>query len=54
MEHTYTELHRAQLAERLLDADRYRRGRRAVLAHRLSRRAERANERARLAVDRSL
>lgn len=54
MEHTYADLNRVQMAERLVEADRQRRGRRAEVARRMSRRAERAAQRARLAVDRSL
>ena len=54
MEHIYADLNRVHLAERLDEADRQRRGRRVQLARRLSRRAERAAQRARLAVDRSL
>lgn len=54
MEHMYADLHRVQLAERLMEADRQRRGRRVALVGRTSRRAERAAQRARLAVDRSL
>lgn len=54
MDHIYVDLHRVHLAERLVEADRQRRGRRVELALRMSRRAERAAQRARLAVDRSL
>jgi hypothetical protein len=54
MHRIYADLNRIQLAERLVEADRQRRGRRVQLAHRMSRRAERAAHRARLAVDRSL
>ena len=54
MDYVYVDLRRAQMAERLLDADQQRRGRRAVLAGRLSRRAERAAQLARLAADRAL
>jgi hypothetical protein len=54
MEHTYADLNSAQMADRLVEADRQRRGRRVRLARRMSRRAERAAQRARLAVDRSL
>jgi hypothetical protein len=54
MEHMYADLNRAQMTDRLVEADRQRRGRRVQLARRMSRRAERAAQRARLAVDRSL
>jgi hypothetical protein len=54
MEHLYADLNRVHLAERLDEATRQRRGRRVALASRMSRRAERAAQRARLAVDRSL
>jgi hypothetical protein len=54
MEHMYADLHRVQLSERLMEADRQRRGRRVALASRMSRRAQRAAQRAQLAVDRSL
>ncbi len=54
MDYAYADLRRAQLTERLVDADLQRRGRRAVLADRLSRRAARAAQLAQLAADRSL
>lgn len=54
MEHMYADLNRVHLNERLNEAARQRRGRRAQVASRMSRRAERAAARARLAVDRSL
>ena len=54
MDYTYAYLRRAQLDERLIDADLQRRDRRSVMARRLSQRAERAAQRARLAVDRAL
>jgi hypothetical protein len=54
MEHVYAELSRTGLADRLDEAARRRRGRRAQVASRLSRRAEEAARRAQLAVDRSL
>ncbi len=48
------ELARAQMSERLGEARELRRGRQAVLARRLSRRAERAAHQARLAAARVL
>lgn len=48
----YEELARAQMSERLGEAQATRRGHSAVVARRLSRRAERAAHRARLAAAR--
>ena len=48
----YEELARAQLSQRLDEAHSQRRGHRVALASRLSRRAERAAEAARLAAAR--
>ncbi len=48
------DLARAQMAERLGEAQRTRRGHRLTMARRLSRRAERAAQQARLALARSL
>ena len=50
----HEQLARAQMAERLGEAQAMRRGRRVVVARRLSRRAERAAHQARLALARSL
>jgi hypothetical protein len=49
----YEELARAQMSERLGEAQAQRRGRQVVVARRLSRRAERAAMRARLALARA-
>ena len=48
------DLARAQMSERLGEARELRRGHQLVLARRLSRRAERAAQQARLAIARSL
>ena len=48
------DLARAQMAERLGEARELRRGHQLVMARRLSRRAERAAQQARLALARSL
>ena len=48
----YEELARAQMSERLGEAQRLRRGRQVVVARRLSRRAERAAHQARVAAAR--
>ena len=50
----YEELARAQMSERLGEAQSRRRGRQVVVARRLSRRAERAALQARLVLARSL
>ena len=50
----YEELARAQISERLGEAHSLRRGRQVLVARRLSRRAERAALRARMAAARSL
>jgi hypothetical protein len=50
----YEELARAQMSERLGEAQSRRQGRQVVVARRLSRRAERAAMQARLALARSL
>ena len=50
----HEELARAQMAERLGEARAQRRGRQLVVARRLSRRAERAAQQARLALARSI
>ena len=50
----FEDLARAQLSERLGEAQQQRRGRRVVLARRLSRRAEKAALKARLALARAL
>ena len=50
----YEELARAQMSERLGEAQSRRRGRQVVVARRLSRRAERAAVQARLVLARSL
>ncbi len=50
----FEELARAQMAERLGEAQSRRRGRQVVVARRLSRRAERAALQARLVLARSL
>jgi len=49
----YEELARAQMSERLGEAQAQRRGRQVVVARRLSRRAERAALQARLALARA-
>ena len=49
----YEELARAQMSERLGEAQAQRRGRQVVVARRLSRRAERAAQQARLALARA-
>lgn len=49
----YEELARAQMSERLGEAQAQRRGRQVVVARRLSRRAERAALKARLALARA-
>jgi hypothetical protein len=50
----HEDLARAQMSERLGEAHELRRGHQLVLARRLSRRAERAAQQARLALARSL
>jgi hypothetical protein len=50
----HEDLARAQMSERLGEAQTLRRGRRVVLARRMSRRAERAALQARLTLARSL
>jgi hypothetical protein len=50
----YEELARAQMSERLGEAQSRRQGRQVVVARRLSRRAERAARQARLALARTL
>ena len=50
----YEELARAQMSERLGEAQAQRRGRQVVVARRLSRRAERAALQARLVLARSI
>jgi len=50
----HEELVRALMSERLGEAHAQRRGRRLLMAHRLSERAERAAHRARLAAARAL
>jgi hypothetical protein len=50
----HEDLARAQMSERLGEAQDMRRGHQLVLARRLSRRAERAAQQARLALARSL
>ena len=49
----YEDLARAQMSERLGEAQAHRRGRQALVARRLSRRAERAAQQARLALARA-
>jgi hypothetical protein len=48
------DLARAQISSRVIDAEQQRRARQVVRARRLSRRAERAAQAARLAIARSL
>ncbi|HSE69124.1 MAG TPA: hypothetical protein VLA97_00085 [Nocardioidaceae bacterium] len=48
------DLARAQISSRVIDAEQQRRARQVVMARRLSRRAERAAQAARLAIARSL
>lgn len=50
----FEDLARAQISERLGEAQRQRRGRQAVVVRRLSRRAERAALKARLALARAI